>query len=139
MRSSLAAVGLALVAAVALTACDSGSDAVGLTGTWEGAIIDQNDASVTYPITFRITDTGMTITGDGEYELPNETVEFRVVRGTFVDFDVQLELLFELPPFIGSLSGDLIETDPGRIRGTFAGRGAGNGVVEIELVARRVS
>ena len=139
MRRPLLAL-LLLAAALALPACDSGGpDPIGLTGTWEGVIIDRNDASVTYPVEFRLTDTGQRITGRGEYTLPSELVEFTVVNGSFIDFIVRLELQFALPPFQGSLDGTLTETDPGRIEGTFSGRGAGNGDVEIELVARRVS
>jgi hypothetical protein len=138
MLRRLASLGLVLAALTVLPACDSGSDAIGLTGTWEGVIIDRNDTSVTYPVEFRLTDTGMTITGRGEYTLPDELVQFTVISGSFIDTLVQLELRFTLPPFQGTLVGDLTETDPGRIRGTFSGRGAGNGVVEIELVARRV-
>lgn len=140
MRRPALAVLLLLAASLALTACDTGGpDPIGLTGTWEGVIIDRNDASVTYPVEFRITDTGQRITGAGEYRLPNETVEFAVVNGSFIDFIVRLELQFGLPPFTGSLDGELTQTDPGQIKGTFSGRGAGNGRVEIELVARRVS
>ena len=50
---------------------------------------------------------------------------------------VNLVLRFDGPPFQGSLTGRLVETDPGRIEGTFFGRGDANGDVEIELVARR--
>lgn len=138
MLRRLGPLGLVLAALTVLPACDSGPDPIGLTGTWEGVIIDANDNSITYPVEFRLTDTGMTITGRGEYTLPEELVQFTVISGSFVDTLVNLELRFTLPPFQGTLSGRLTETDPGRIEGTFSGRGAGNGDVEIELVARRV-
>ena len=128
-----------LAALVALAACDSGGpDAIGITGTWEGVIIS-SQTSQTYPVTFRLTDTGQQVTGSGEYTLPNELVRFTVVDGSFVQSLVNLDLRFDLPPFIGTLSGNLVQSDPAQIRGTFSGRGDGNGEVEIELVARRVS
>ena len=136
----LALVPLVLAALVALPACDSGGpDPVGITGTWEGFIIDGQNTSLQYPVTFRLTDSGQMVTGSGRYELPNEVVPFTVVNGSFVQTLVNLDLRFELPPFNGSLRGSLTETDPGRIEGTFSGRGAGNGDVDITLVARRVS
>ena len=131
---------LALLAPLALAACDAGGpDPVGITGTWEGFITDMNDPSARYPVTFRLTDTGQRVTGSGEYTLPNERVDFTVVNGSFFQTTVTLDLRFTLPPFNGSLVGTLTETDPGRIKGAFSGRGNGNGDVDIELVARRVS
>ena len=136
----LALVPVLLTALLALPACDAGGpDAIGITGTWEGFIIDGTDASLRYPITFRLNDNGVMVTGSGEYELPAEVVTFTVINGSFVETFVTLELRFLLAPFNGRLSGSLTQTDPGRIEGTFSGRGAGNGDVEIELVARRVS
>ncbi|MDT7855772.1 hypothetical protein RQM47_03870 [Rubrivirga sp. S365] len=131
---------LALLAPLALAACDaSGPDPVGITGTWEGVIKDMNDPSVEYPVTFRLTDTGTRVTGSGEYALPAERVEFTVVDGSFFQSTATLDLRFALPPFTGTVVATLTETDPGRLQGTFSGRGGGNGVLDIELVARRVS
>ena len=136
----LALVPVLLAALAALPACDaSGPDPIGLTGTWEGAVTDGQDASRSYPITLRLTDTGRTINGSGVVELPTERFEFQVVNGSFVDFRVLLPLQFNAPPFQGTLAGDLVETDPAVIRGTFSGRGDANGPVLVELVARRVS
>lgn len=130
---------LLLVALVALPACDTGGpDPIGITGTWEGFITSAN-TSTRYPVTLRLTDTGERVTGSGVYSLPSEDVEFTVVNGSFFQSNVNLELRFALPPFIGSLLGTLTETDPGRIEGQFSGRGDGNGPVDIELVARRVN
>ena len=140
MRRRLALAPVLLAALVALPACDAGGpDPIGITGTWEGSITDANDPSARYPVTFRLTDTGQRVTGSGEYTLPEERVEFVVVNGSFFQRTVNLELQFTLPPFTGSVAGTLTETDPGRIQGTFSGRGDGNGPVDIELVARRVS
>lgn len=131
---------LALLAPLALAACDaSGPDPVGITGTWEGVIRNMNDRSVEYPVTFRLTDTGTRVTGSGEYTLPAERVEFTVINGSFFQSTVNLELRFTLPPFVGAVQGTLTETDPGRIQGSFSGRGDGNGDLDIELVARRVN
>ena len=128
-----------LAALVAFSACDaSGPDRIGITGTWEGFIMNRSSGA-SYPVTFRLTDTGQRVTGSGEYTLPNERVEFTVINGSFFQSNVLLELRFSLPPFNGTLSGMLTETDPGRIEGEFSGRGDGNGPVDIELVARRVS
>ena len=136
-RHSLVAV--LLLAPLVLTACDAGGpDPIGITGTWEGVIMNTR-LGTSYPVTLRLTDTGERVTGSGEYTLPTERVEFTVVNGSFFQSNVNLELRFALAPFIGSLSGRLTETDPGRIEGTFSGRGDGSGDVDIELVARRVS
>ena len=138
-RRRLALVPLLLAALVALPACDSGGpDPIGITGTWEGFIMNRTSGE-SYPVTFRLTDTGDRVTGSGEYTLPTERVDFTVINGSFFQGNVVLELRFTLPPFNGTLSGMLTETDPGRIEGEFSGRGAGNGPVDIELVARRVS
>lgn len=137
----LAVLVLTLVVLAVLPACDGGgSEPIGLTGTWEGEIYDPDLASAPrYPVTLRLTDTGQRVTGDGVVEdLPEGRLAFSVVDGSFVGTIVNLELLFEEAPFRGALSGNLINTDPGRIRGTFSGRGEANGEVLIEIVARRV-
>ncbi len=136
---------LALVVALAaLPGCGflgGGSDAVGLTGTWEGVVYDATTQGATrYPITFRLRDTGVTITGDGEIEdLPAGTFEFLVVDGAFTEtLDVSLTLRFAEAPFEGQLSGRLVNRDPGTIEGSFSGRGElGNGAVRIEITSRR--
>ncbi|WP_412069134.1 hypothetical protein [Rubrivirga sp. IMCC43871] len=140
MTRRLAVLSLALLALAALPACDSGSDAIGLTGTWEGEIYDPNDATAPrYPVTLRLSDDGMRVTGNGVVaSLPEGDLPFLVVDGTFIGTLVNLTLRYDVPPFMGSLSGTLVGTDPGMIRGTFTGRGEANGNVEIELVARRI-
>ena len=134
-----------LVLAVVLAALPGcgflgGSDAVGLTGTWEGVVYDAGTPNATrYPITFRLRDTGLAVTGDGEIEdLPEGTFEFLVVDGSFAeDLSVRLTLRFAEAPFEGQLSGRLIDRDPGMIEGSFSGRGElGNGAVRIEITSR---
>ena len=141
----LAAAVLALAALVALPACDSGSDAVGLTGTWEGVVYDATAADATrYPIVFQLQDSGLRITGSGYVdELPEGRLDLAITNGQFLeDLSVQLEFLLsiggqQVPPFSGSLSGRLTNRDPGRIEGTFSGRGAvGNSLVRIEITSR---
>ena len=134
----------ALVALVVLPACDSGADAIGVTGTWEGDVFDPNVANATrYPIELRLTDTGVQVTGRGfvdglvtDDQLPNGRLDFAVTGGSFLDGDLTLNLQFALAPFMGTITGDLVNQDPGRIRGSFAGRGEANGDLVIELTAR---
>ena len=131
---------LALAALAVLPGCDGGGpEPVGLTGTWEGEIFDPNDAAAPrYPVELRLTDNGVTVRGSGSVDLPAGRADFVVTDGAFVGTIVDLDLLFEQLGRIGALSGNLIDTDPGRIRGTFNGPNEANGNVEIELVARRV-
>ena len=123
----------ALAALVALPACDSGSDAAGLTGRWEGAITADG---ASYPVEVRFVDTGRTVTGNGTVRLPGAPVTFGVVSGLFTGTTVSLQLTFDEVPFSGSLTGELTRRDPGRIDGTFSGPRLANGPVRIELVAR---
>ncbi|PAP75424.1 hypothetical protein [Rubrivirga marina] len=134
---------LVLAALVAVSGCGflgGGSEAVGLTGTWEGVVYDATTQGATrYPITFRLRDTGVAITGDGEIEdLAQGTFEFLVVDGSFTeDLNVRLTLRFSEAPFEGQLSGRLVNRDPGTIEGSFSGRGElGNGAVRIEITSR---
>jgi hypothetical protein len=139
----LASLVLALAVLAATPGCGflgGGADAVGLTGTWEGVVYDATTPNATrYPITFRLRDTGVTITGDGEIEdLPEGTFEFLVVDGAFTeDLNVSLTLRFAEAPFEGQLSGRLVNRDPGTIEGSFSGRGElGQGAVRIEITSR---
>lgn len=134
---------LVLAALVAVSGCGflgGGSEAVGLTGTWEGVVYDATTQGATrYPITFRLRDTGVAITGDGEIEdLAEGAFEFLVVDGSFTeDLNVRLTLRFSEAPFEGQLSGRLVNRDPGTIEGSFSGRGElGNGAVRIEITSR---
>ena len=131
-----AAVGLALFA-LALSACDlGGPDAVGITGRWEGTVTNVQDASQQYPITLRLTDTGQTVFGTGEVVLPDDLFMFSIAGGSFIQGDVLLPLQFERPPFQGTISGELTQTDPAEITGTISGSGLANGPLVIELRAR---
>ena len=133
MRPTLFLAALAVLASV-LPACGSlGDDDSGLTGTWEGTV---TGSEVAVPVTLRLRDNGQTVTGTGVGELPGERWEFNVIGGSFVDRNVMLDFQYEVPPFKGGLDGTLVETSPGRISGTFQGRGAANGSVEIEIVDR---
>lgn len=138
-RLVVSAVALALL--VVLPACDSGGpDPVGLSGTWEGVVYDATTPNATrYPISFRLTDSGLRITGSGEVsDLPSGPFTFAVVNGQFLeDLSVTLELEFTQPPFMGRLAGRLVNEDPGRIEGTFSGSGeTGNSLVRIEITSR---
>ena len=123
----------ALAALAALPGCDSGSDAVGLTGRWEGTLTAE---SASYPVEVRFNDTGRSITGTGTVLAPGDPVAFSVRSGSFVGTTVNLQLAFGEAPFQGSLTGELTQTDPGRIDGTFDGPRTFDGRVQIELVAR---
>ena len=131
---------LPLVAAVlvALPACSLGSDdAVGITGTWEGTVTPNGASQTSFPIRLLLTDTGANVTGTGSVELPGERFEFRISDGAFIGTVVNLDLRFDMPPFIGGLDGTLTGTSPGQITGTFSGRDqVGDSRVSIELVDR---
>lgn len=127
---------LALAATLAIAGCDSGSDAIGLTGRWEGTITSSQNATVSSPVELQLNDTGQSITGTGEIDLADGTILFGVTSGTFINTSVNLALQFSETPFSGSLTGTLVQTDPGRIEGTFSGPRMANGPVRIEIVAR---
>ena len=131
---------LPLLAALllALSACDSGSDAVGITGTWEGEVFSAQAGSARYPVTARFNDTGLLVTGTGVVELPGSDVfDFTVVGGRFDGSAVNLDIRFDSTPFTGSINGRLTSESPGRIAGTFQGGGlVGDSRIEIELVDR---
>ena len=131
---------LSLLAALVIAAagCDSGSDAVGITGTWEGEVFAAAPGSPRYPVTARFTDSGATVTGTGVVELPGaDMFEFTVAGGSFDGSTVNLDLRFDSTPFRGSLIGRLTETSPGRIEGTFQGGGVvGDSRIAIELTDR---
>lgn len=120
-----------------LSACDSGGDMTGVTGTWEGTVVASSGTD-TFPITARLRDAGTTITGTGVVELPGSDVfNFTVVDGSFIGTAVNLSIRFDSTPFSGSISGTLTNEDPARIEGTFQGGGVvGNSQFEIELVDR---
>ena len=129
---------LLAVAVVSLAACDSGGDAVGITGTWEGEVFAATAGAPRYPVTVRFQDTGLTVTGTGVVELPGSDVfDFTVVGGTFRDGAVSLDIRFDRTPFTGSIIGRLTETSPGRIVGTFQGGGlVGDSRIDIRLTDR---
>lgn len=140
MLRRLALVPLALAALVALPACDSGGpDAIGVTGTWEGEVYDPAVADAPrYPIELRLTDSGVRVVGTGSVELTAETVRFDVTDGTFFDGNLRLELQFDRAPFLGGITGVLVNEDPGRIEGTMSGTGEAGGEFVIEITSRRV-
>ena len=129
---------LLAVALLALAACDSGGDAVGITGTWEGEVFAAAAGSPRYPATVRLNDTGLNVTGTGVVELPGTDVfDFTVVGGSFSGTTVSLDTRFDRTPFTGSIVGQLTETSPGRIVGTFQGGGlVGDSRIDIRLVDR---
>lgn len=134
MRLSVLAATLA--ALVVLPACDVGSDAVGLTGTWEGEVTVGGSAPASYDVTLRLSDNGQSVGGTGTVGSATGDLSFSVSGGSFVGTSVTLPLYFASDPVPGQLSGALTNQDPGRIEGTFAGPSDLDGDVRIELVAR---
>ena len=130
----------ALLAAVllALPSCSlGGSDAIGITGIWEGEVFSAEPGATRYPVELRLTDTGQFVSGTGSVELPGERFEFSISKGSFVGGVVNLDTRFDEPPFMGGIDGSLTETSPGRIEGTFIGRDqVGNSRIDVELVDR---
>ena len=128
-----AALALTLAALAVVPGCDSGSDAVGLTGTWEGTV---EAPAATYDISLQLRDNGRTVTGTGTVQVPNSPFRFTVSGGSFVGSRVELPVLLSESPFNGGLSGTLTQRDPGQIEGTFTGPQMIVGPVRIELVSR---
>lgn len=124
----------AAAALAALPACDSGSDAIGLTGTWEGEVIGATGSR--YDITLRLSDTGRSVSGTGTVGSADGAQSFSVSGGSFAGTAVTLPLFFASDPIPGSLSGALTNEDPGRIEGSFSGPSDLDGDVRVELVAR---
>ena len=128
---------VALAALAVLPACDSGSDAVGLTGQWEGeVVVGSGPAATRYDVTLRLSDTGQSVSGRGTVESDAGIQTFAVSGGSFRGTAVSLPLFFASDPVPGSLSGTLVNRDPGRVAGTFFGPADLDGEVEIELVDR---
>ncbi len=134
---------LALVALLALSACDGGGpDPIGVTGTWEGAIFRADDPDgPRYPIEIRMTDTGARITGSGVVEglpdaPPDGRFEFAIVDGSFVNGNLTLSIRYDRPSFMGTIAGVLFQEDPAEIRGTIDGAGAARGNFVMELRSR---
>ncbi len=126
---------LAVLAVLAvLPACDSGADAVGLTGTWEGQISTPSSAQI--DVELRLTDNGRVVSGTGTVSGSGAPFRFAITDGSFVGTSVTLPFMFSETPFQGSLAGTLVDRDPGRIEGTFTGPSVLTGPVRIELVAR---
>lgn len=127
----------ALAMLVALPACDFGSDAIGLTGTWEGeVVVGSGTSAARYDVTLRLSDNGQSVSGTGTVGSAGGDLQFGVSDGTFVGTAVSLTLNFASDPIPGSLTGTLINQDPGRISGSFSGPSDLDGDVLIELVAR---
>ena len=118
---------------VALGACDSGSDAVGLTGRWEGTVAAPGG---TYDVELRLSDTGRAVSGTGTVQVPNGPFRFAIADGSFIGTAVSLPFRLAEAPFNGSLSGTLVQQDPGRVEGRLVGPEDVTGDVEIELVGR---
>ena len=93
-----AALALALAALAVLPGCDSGSDAVGLTGTWEGEV---QASAGTYDISLQLRDDGRTVTGTGTVQVPNAPFRFAVSSGSFIGTRVELPFLLSESPFNG--------------------------------------
>ena len=129
---------LALAATLLVFGCDSGGDATGVTGTWEGEVFALADGAPRYPATLRLSDAGTTVTGTGVVELPGSDVfNFTVVDGRFADGAVSLDLRFDQTPFSGTVNGQVSSGDPATISGTFQGGGlVGDSRIEVELVDR---
>ena len=134
MRLSVLAAALAVL--VALPACDFGSDAIGLTGTWEGQVTVGGSAPASYDVSLRLNDNGQSVGGTGTVGSATGDLSFSVSGGTFVGTNVTLPLYFASDPVPGQLAGALTNRDPGRIEGTFSGPSDLDGDVRIELVAR---
>lgn len=127
----------ALAVLVTLPACDFGSSATGLTGTWEGeVVVGSGPAATRYDVTLRLSDTGQSVSGTGSVESDAGVQSFAVSGGSFRGTAVSLPLFFASDPVPGSLSGTLVNRDPGRVAGTFFGPADLDGEVEIELVDR---
>lgn len=136
MRRVLASLA-ALAMLAALPACDFSSSAIGLTGTWEGEVVVGPGASaMRYDVTLRLSDNGSTVSGTGTVGSAAGDQTFAVINGTFAGTAVQLPLSFASDPIPGSLTGTLVDQDPGRISGSFSGPSDLDGEVHIELVAR---
>lgn len=129
---------LLLAALVVLPACGlGGPDPIGVTGTWEGEVYDPDVVDAPrYPIELRLRDTGLRITGTGVVDLPGERFAFAVTDGSFLEGRLTLQLQFNAAPFVGSIAGALVNTDPGRIQGTLSARGSATGDFLIEIVSR---
>ena len=128
---------LVLAALAVLPGCDSGSGAVGLTGTWEGEVtVDSGASAGRYGITMRLSDDGRTVSGTGTVGSENGDERFAISGGSFAGTSVTLPLTFASDPIPGSLTGALVNQDPGRISGSFSGPSNLVGDVQIELVAR---
>ncbi|MGB3542007.1 hypothetical protein [Rubrivirga sp.] len=142
MISRFALVPLALVALLTLSACDSsGPDAIGVTGVWEGVVFDPVvEGAPRYPVTVRMTDNGVEVAGQGTVrDIPEGDLAFFIDSGSsFVEGRLFLRLAFDRAPFIGSLSGVLVNEDPGIIEGTLQGSGSARGDFQIELRSRDV-
>lgn len=132
-----AAAALALAALVVLPACDSGGpEPIGITGRWEGTLTNRQDPSKVFDIELRLTDDGRVVVGSGDVDVPNDPIPFSIVEGSFVQGQVFLPLRFNRPPFQGTISGRLSQTDPAEITGTFDGPNLANGEMVVELRAR---
>lgn len=132
-RLSLLAAVLLLATVLLLAACDSGGDAIGITGDWRGTLT--NGAAV-YPVEVTFRDTGLAVSGSGRVEVPGAPFAFAVTGGTFLNGVATLNLTFSATPPTGLLSASLTQTDPGVLEGTFQGSGEANGALRIELVSR---
>ncbi|MAQ94878.1 hypothetical protein B1759_10010 [Rubrivirga sp. SAORIC476] len=134
----LAVLPLLLATILALPGCDSGSDAVGVTGTWEGVVYRAEIPDAPrYPITIRMRDTGVQITGQGFVEdLPDGRFDFVIYDGSFLDGNLTLDIQYDRVPFLGTVAGVLTNEDPGEFRGTFDGAGDARGSFIIELTSR---
>ena len=124
-----------LLALLVLSAsgCDFGSDAIGITGDWEGELVGTDG---TYPVAITLRDSGQRVTGAGRVDLRDGPFAFDVTNGTFVDGVATLDLRFGGFPPAGQITATLVQTDPGILDGTFQGRGEANGSLRIELVSR---
>ena len=113
--------------------CDSGSDAIGITGDWEGELTGTRGV---HPVEVTFRDSGQNVTGSGRVELGDGPFVFTVSGGTFRYGVASLNLRFDAQPPTGQLDASLTQTDPGVLEGTFQGSGEANGEIRIELVSR---
>ena len=128
---------LLATALLILPACDfGGSDAVGITGRWEGQVTDAQDGAQSYDLTLRLSDNGRSVAGTGELDLPDGPFLFSVVGGTFVQGQVNLPVQSDRLSRPGSITGVLTQTDPGEITGDLTAPGVAGGPLVVELRAR---
>lgn len=122
-----------------IAACDSGDaddERIGISGQWTGVLTDPNDPDQAYPVRMTLQDTINEVTGSGEIEVPDETLEFTVTTGLFSFPELSLTLRFDRPP-LGMISGS-VSRDLDFINATLTGPNEANGEIEFMLSMQRM-